>query len=266
MTAVDGPSSPEDAAQAVRPPIAPIVYRGLTVPYIAAWSSEVSDLTGNPDLLLREHVITGHRHIAYRRERDGDRAHGVLWGRMPDTPGDGQALFAHLHGPRQREVMERGGCQVCAGPGEIWMVPASVWAQHLEVRGEGAPYDTSDPPLCRSCLPIATRQCPNLSDSGYLFLAVRKWSITGVRGYVGDPETAWFGPERDIALHGAPGYDPDRLRLTLAKGLLATLRGITAHTDPERVTGLGRRRGDDPPARGRARTRAARIPAPRRGG
>lgn len=239
----------------------PLTYKGLIVPHVAAWSSEDSPLTTDPNLILREHIITRERHVAYTDERPEDRAHGVLWGRMPNSPGVGQARFASLHTARQREVMARGGCQVCGSPGEVWMVPASVWATQLEVRGEGAPYDTSDPPICRACISTATSQCPNLSRSGFLFLAVRKWAITGVRGYVGDPDTLGFGPERDIALHGAVGYDAAVLRMTVAKGLLATLRGITAHTDPDRVQGLGRRRGDPPPARGRT----ARIPAQRRG-
>lgn len=257
MSLASDPSRPEEPPQTATPPL---VYKGLTVPYIAAWSSETSNLTGDPNLVLRTNT-TGQQYLVFLDEGPGDREHGVLWGRMPNTPGIGQAQFASLHGTRQREVMARGGCQVCGGPGEVWMVPASVWAQYLQVRGEGAPYDTSDPPICRSCIPVATRQCPNLSTSGFLFVAPRKWAITGVRGFIGNPVTGEFSPERDVALHGAVGFDAARLRLTLAKGLLATLRGITVHTDPDRVRGLGRRRGDEQRP-GRSRTRAARIPAP----
>jgi hypothetical protein len=258
MSLESGPGSPEEPAQTAKPTL---VFKGLRVPYIAAWSSETSDLTGDPALVLRTNYATGQQYLVFLDEGPGDREHGVLWGRMPNTPGVGQAQFASLHGTRQREVMARGGCQVCGGPGEVWMVPASVWGQYLQVRGEGAPYDTSDPPICRSCIPVATRQCPNLSTSGFLFLAPRKWTITGVRGFIGNPATGEFGPERDVPLHGAVGFDATRLRLTLGKGLLATLRGITVHTDPDRIHSLGRRRGEEQRP---VQRRPAPIPAQRR--
>jgi hypothetical protein len=243
---------------------APVTYKGLTVPVIAQWSSEAVTLTGNPDLILREHVITGERHLAYRDEEPRDRRFGVLWGRMPDTPGVGTPLFASLNIARQRQIMAEAGCSVCGAPGQVWMVPAMLWEEFVAEDGAGADYETSDPPLCRSCVPVAARQCPHLSTRGFVFLAPRTWAITGVRGYVADPHTLDFA-EHDVPLHGAVGYDAARLRLTLAKGLLATLRGITVHTDPDRVGGLGRRGGAPPPFPGRARTRTARIPAPRRG-
>ncbi|MFD0635362.1 hypothetical protein ACFQ9X_31255 [Catenulispora yoronensis] len=152
--------------------------------------------------------------------------------------------------------MERAGCSVCGGDGEVWLVPAMVWEEYLAEDGPGAPYETSDPPVCRACIPLATGTCPNLRQHGFLFLEVRKWSISGVRGYVADPITLKF-PEHDndVPLHGAVGYDAARLRLTLAKGLLVTLRGITAHTDPDRV-------GPGPPSRRRAAVRLG--PGPRR--
>ena len=243
---------------------APLTYRGLTVPYTAQWTSEAVTLTGNPDLALREPPGGGQPYLAYRDETPGAevRPHGVLWGRMPNTPGIGEPLFLGMSIPRQKEVMERAGCGVCGGIGEVWMAPATIWEEHLAEHSPGTEYETSDPPICRTCIPLAMVQCPGLRQHGFVFLAVRKWSISGVRGYLADPHTRHISDrDVDVPLHGAVGYDPDRLRLTLAKGLLATLRGITAHTDPDRVAGLGRRRGDQPPGRGRA----ARIPAQRRG-
>jgi hypothetical protein len=247
----------------------PHTFKGLTVPYTTGWSSEEVTLTGNPDLRLRTPPGSGAPYLAYRDEPVGAevRPHGVLWGRMPETPGIGEPRFLGQNINRQKAVMERAGCSVCGGVGEVWMVPAIVWEEYLAEDGLGAPYETSDPPVCRSCVPLAARQCPVLRQHGFVFLAVRKWSISGVRGYVADPHTLAF-PEHDddVPLHGAVAYDPDRLRLTLAKGLLVTLRGITAHTDPEKVSGLGRRRGDDNDRRpAQDRTRGARIPAQRRG-
>jgi len=246
----------------------PLTYKGLTVPYTTGWSSEAVTLTGNPSLMLREPPDGGPSYLAYHDEHPGQevRPHGVLWGRMPDTPGVGEPRFLGQHITRQQTVMERGGCSVCGGAGQVWMVPAMLWEEYLAEDGPGAPYETSDPPVCRACIPLAAGQCPHLRTRGFVFLAVRRWSISGVRGYVADRRTlAFAATDIDVPLLGAPGYDPDRLRLTLAKGLLATLRGITAHTDPDRVRGLGRRRGDEPrPASHRAR--AGRVPAPRRGG
>ncbi|GAA2039199.1 hypothetical protein GCM10009839_46310 [Catenulispora yoronensis] len=264
MTSADEPGRPEDAAQAARPLL---TYKNMPVPYTTGWSSEEVTLTGSPDMMLRHPPGGGAPYVAYRDEIPGAeiRPHGVLWGRMPDTPGVGEPRFLGQNINRQKAVMERAGCSVCGGDGEVWLVPAMVWEEYLAEDGPGAPYETSDPPVCRACIPLATGTCPNLRQHGFLFLEVRKWSISGVRGYVADPITLKF-PEHDndVPLHGAVGYDAARLRLTLAKGLLVTLRGITAHTDPDRVRGLGRRRGDEQrSASGRAR--ADRIPGPRRG-
>jgi hypothetical protein len=243
----------------------PLLHRGMTVPYVVQWSSETVTLTGNRDLVLREHVVTGQQHIAYRDEQPSDREFGALWGRMPETPGLGEPLFASLNIARQRRAIAEARCSVCGGAGQVWMAPAVIWEEFLAEHGPGADYETSDPPLCRACVPVAAAQCPNLSRRGFVFLAPRKWAVSGVRGYVADPHTGAYA-EDDVALPGAVGYDPARLRLTLAKGLLATLRGITVHTDPDGVHGLGRRRGDQPPAPGRARNRrSARIPAQRQG-
>ena len=242
----------------------PRTYKGLIVPHTTQWTSEAVSLTGNPDLALREPPGGGQPYLAYRDELAGRevRPHGVLWGRMPNTPGIGEPLFLGMNITRQKEVMERADCGVCGGTGEVWMAPVMIWEEHLAKDGRGAAYETSDPPICRTCIPLATRQCPHLRQHGFVFLSARKWSISGVRGYLADPRTRVVGDQDvDVALHGSVGYDPDRLRLTLAKGLLATLRGITAHTDPDRVQGLGRRRGDPPPARGRT----AHIPTQRRG-
>lgn len=237
----------------------PHTHKGLIVPYTTAWSSEAVTLTGNPYLMLRTPPYGGAPYLAYRNEKPGSevRPHGVLWGRMPDTPGVGEPQFLQMNITRQRTTMERAGCSVCGGPGEVWMAPAIIWDEHLTEHGLGAPYQTSDPPVCQACIPLALQQCPNLRQHGFVFLSVRKWSISGVRGYLADPHTLDFdGQDFDVPLHGSVGYDPDRLRLTLAKGLLVTLRGITAHTHPEKVTSLGRRRGDDQrPARGRTRDR-----------
>jgi hypothetical protein len=166
---------------------------------------------------------------------------------MPSSPGTGVPKFASLHTARQRKVMHAARCQICTGPGELWLAPATVYETHLQVRGANAPYETTDPPLCRACLPTTISQCPNLSSRGYVFLAPRRWETTKVRGFLADPATGEFGDYTDIALPAHPRHDPARLRLALAKGLLATLHEPHPHTDL-RAAGLGPRSSQAPTA------------------
>lgn len=238
------PAAPPPLPQAAEP----LVYRGMTVPYVTAYSAEVSEATSDPDLVLRPYP-DGSRRLVFLDERPGERDHGVLWGRMRSARGEGVPAFASLHTGRQKEIVEAAACQICAGPGELWLTPATVWEEYLAVRGAGAPFETSDPPVCRTCLPTATTQCPNMRGHGWVVLAAKTWTITGVRGYVADPERGLFGDDTNVALPGARNHDPAKLALTLAKGLVVTLNSITAHTDPARVRGLGQRRElPQPPA------------------
>jgi hypothetical protein len=220
----------------------PRYYRGSRVPYVTAWSSEIKQETADPHLVLRTPVPGADPYTAYTDERFGDRSHGVLWARMGDSPGHGTPRFASLHTARQRAVMHTATCQICTAPGELWLAPVSVYERHLSVRGAAAPYETTDPPVCRACLPTAISQCPNLSTRGYVFLAPRRWDTAKVRGFVADPDTLDLGDYTDIALPAHPRHDPRRARLALAKGLLATLHEPHAHTDL-RAAGLGPRSG-----------------------
>jgi hypothetical protein len=239
-------------------PPTPLVYKGLTVPYVAAWDHEVTDERADADLTVRTDLGGGNPHLAYTDEQPADRdRYGVLWHRVAWAQGHGRALFAQIHTQRQRTTMARGLCQVCSRPAQAWMVSAHLWREHAEERGPSAPYTTNDPPVCRTCAIAATHQCPHLSGSGYVFLSPRTWANTAVRGQVFDLATGQFGQVRLVALPGAiPPPDRAVLALTLAKGLVSTLFDVQVHSDLRLVAGLGQRR--DQPA-----TRPAR-PAPRR--
>jgi hypothetical protein len=234
------------------PPVpVPWTYKGVPVPYIAAWSTERESDIASGDLVLRTEVSTGRAH---RDEHALDRdRHGILWHRVAWAPGQGKPLFADVHTTRQRRVMSRALCQVCAGPAEIWMTPALLWDAHLAQHGPRAPYPTNDPPVCRRCASLAAACCPELAR-GHLYLAPGSWAITGVRGQIADPVRGGFGPPRVLDLPGATtAPEHTALRLMLAKGLVATLYHAESHTDPGRVHGLGQRRGDQSAATRRDR-------------
>lgn len=222
----------------------PLVYKGVPVPYIAAWSAEIQDDRHDATLTARTNLADGATRLIYTDESPADRdRHGILWHRVAWNPGQGRPLFAQVHTHRQRRTMARALCQVCARPAELWMTSAALWAEHLDRHGTDQPYATFDPPVCRPCAAAAASACPHLSSRGFVFLAPRTWANTAVRGQVLDPHTSLLSAPRTVSLPGAtPPPDPTLLRLTLAKGLMSSIFDVTAHHDPDAVAGLGTRR------------------------
>lgn len=229
------------ADQTERAVTPPRTYKGVTVPYITAWSQE--DVPLDDDTLPRLRTGPGIPHLIYPDENSADRdRYGILWRRAAWAPGQGRALFARVHVTRQRRVMLRGACQICTAPAELWMTAAPGWQAHLDQRGPDAPFLTEDPPVCRSCAVIAAESCPRLRGDGFVFLAPRRWANVAVRGQVADPATDSFSPARMVPLPGAvtTGGAAD-LRLVMAEALVSGLLEVTAHQDAERVGGLGLR-------------------------
>lgn len=218
----------------------PRLYHGVPVPYIAAWSAErESDVVGD-GFVLRVDAFSGLAQLRYRDEQPADRdSYGILWHRVAWAPGIGHPAFADVHTARQRRAMNHALCQICAEKGDLWLTPALLWDAHLAEKGRGAPYQTSDPPVCRSCYPLAIRYCPELGR-GHVVLAVRRWAISAVRGQVADP-AGGFGHPRIVDLPTAASPRQPALRLMLAKGLVASLHRATPVSDPESVRGLGTR-------------------------
>ena len=75
----------------------PLSFKGVPVPYIAAWSGEIAadaDAAWS-DLAIRTNLVTGGKQLRYADERPQDRdAHGVLWHRAAQDPGRGEPYFA----------------------------------------------------------------------------------------------------------------------------------------------------------------------------
>ncbi|MEU3713344.1 hypothetical protein [Streptomyces catenulae] len=149
----------------------------VPVPYITAWSEErvaVRSLAVRAD-------GTG---LAYRDEVAGDRdAHGVLWSRVGEAPGEGRPRFRVVHPVRQRRALQKALCQVCGGPagrtgrGVLFLLPRPEGA-----RAPGWPEGAygMKPPVCVGCAAVAVRHCPRLGDP--VAVRVRKARVRGVYG------------------------------------------------------------------------------------
>lgn len=152
----------------------------VPVPYITQWSSEEP---------APVRPVQRHGRLAFADERRMDRdSAGVLWRRIPSTPGRGKPVFGAVHAIRQRTAMAALRCQVCAGPadrnrhGTLWLVgedaeePGS-WPQGME---------TMHPPVCLPCAALSLRACPHLRRP-HAALRVRRCTPAGVYG-------ALYGP------------------------------------------------------------------------
>lgn len=165
---------------------------GQRVPYIALWSSEV---TAQPEVTVRR------GRLAYVGERPYDRdSDGVLWRRVPSSPGRGRPQYGKVHFLRQRNAMSGLLCQVCgrsavedaADDGVLWLLdedpddPGS-WPRDLV---------TGHPPVCLPCARQSVRACPHLRRR-YAAVRVRRHTLTGVHGVVYGPGFSGPAP-RDI--------------------------------------------------------------------
>ena len=78
------------------PVMRPAAAVRTTVPYITQWTGERPAATP---------VVARHGRLAYADERLFDRdGDGVLWRRVPSTPGKGKPEFSAVHPLRQRVV------------------------------------------------------------------------------------------------------------------------------------------------------------------
>jgi hypothetical protein len=194
----------------------PMVGRGGVVPYIATWSGE-----RKPPVRIMEHSWGG---IGFADETATDRdSDGILWTRITGQPGCGRPQFAVIHSQRQRRAMRRLLCQVCGQPadrnedGVLWLLP-DYYSRHDGPEN----FDITEPPICRSCVPIALRLCPALRN-GHLTVRARTTPICGVKGLVyraGSPAPVLI---REELVH----VNSPAIRWTVAEHLLRTLRDCT---------------------------------------
>jgi hypothetical protein len=152
-------------------------YRGTVVPYITSWNTEQP--------ARRKVIVRPLSGIGFLDEVPGDRdEHGILWRRMPSSPGVGQPEFGNIHTLRQRKAMRDLLCQVCGGPadrnaeGTLWLLK--------DHRGDwpGWPHrmGVTEPPICLPCAQIARHTCPALRREGHVTLRVSGCPVSGVSG------------------------------------------------------------------------------------
>jgi hypothetical protein len=187
------------------------------VPYVTTWSAE-QDL---PSRLVERRGFG----IAYADEMLADRdERGVLWRRTPSRPRQGQPEFGNVHPLRQRQVMWRLLCQVCAGPadqtedGTLWLLKdhREDWPNWPEGMG------VAEPPVCLRCARMSVRLCPALRK-GAVAIRVRNALLAGVRGalYRGG------GPSPVAIAETVVAFDDPAVRWVCAVGLVRELRGCT---------------------------------------
>ncbi|WP_226961288.1 MULTISPECIES: hypothetical protein [Streptomyces] len=206
-----------------------------TVPYITQWTGEHPAATP---------VVARHGRLAYADERLFDRdGDGVLWRRVPSTPGKGKPEFGAVHPLRQRVALAGLLCQICAKPadrnedGVLWLMGDATdnpgdWPQGLE---------TAHPPVCLPCARLSVRACPHLRQR-FVALRVQRWTLAGVQGALYRP--GLNGPILTGAA-GLPFGDPD-IDWIIATQLIARLNRFT-FTDLESEVGeAGGFTGDRP--------------------
>lgn len=159
----------------------PLSYKGLPVPYIAAWSAE---RLPKPPVVRATDGIAFADAVGANGHAQGRDLAGVLWERWALRQGDGDALFDVVHSPRQKRAMRKLLCQVCGGPsdenaqGRLWLLE-----DYRGVEGWPEREVTTHPPVCLACAPLAARRCPHLRDK-VVAVRARQVSLDGVYGKV----------------------------------------------------------------------------------
>jgi hypothetical protein len=152
------------------------------VPFIASWSSETA---AQPEVTMRR------GRLAYLNERPYDRdSNGILWRRVPSTPGKGKPQYGKVHFLRQRQAMDGLLCQVCgrsaasddSGDGLLWLLgedpdDRSTWPAEVV---------TGHPPVCLRCAWRSVRVCPHLRKR-YAAVRVHRFALSGVHGVLYRP-------------------------------------------------------------------------------
>jgi hypothetical protein len=169
---------------------------GAVMPYIGSW-------TGEQRCALRlawRGTLNGGVRIGYADETPFDRdQEGVLWQRYTARVGAGRPLYTVVHPARQRRVMSRLLCQVCAQAadhteaGTLWLLPAREVAAFDGQDG----LVTQHPPLCVPCARISVRVCPGMRPG---YVAIRAHSVVcGVIGTIYRPldHSPWMEIDAD---------------------------------------------------------------------
>ncbi|RKN09114.1 hypothetical protein D7319_14270 [Streptomyces radicis] len=158
----------------------------------------------------------------------------MLWARCSQLLHNGVPLgkprWREVHPGRQRETMMYLRCQVCAGPAsrtELGCLFLHTRPPHGTVE-PGWPEGvlTTQPPVCLEHAVMASRQCPHLTDAGYVALRAKRPRLYGVFGhaYTFDRRR---GRVRHVPSDGALPYGHPAARWYLASQLVRELRDVT---------------------------------------
>jgi hypothetical protein len=196
-----------------RSPLGALPRPGL-IPYITLWTSESA---------RRPCVVQhGHEGIAYADERRDDRdPRGVLWDRIPSSPGVGRPEFGKVHALRQRQSMRELLCQMCGEPvarqrtGVLWLLSR----EEYDPRRAPSQIETVNPPVCLPCARSSVSACPHLRK-GYVALRARSFEVVGVFGARYRPGP--HGPQLEGALRAE--YGRPEIQWTRASKLVMRLR------------------------------------------
>ncbi|WP_202233038.1 hypothetical protein [Actinacidiphila reveromycinica] len=200
------------------------------VPFVASWSSEAAE---QPEVTMRR------GRLAYVAERPYDRdSNGILWRRVPSSPGRGRPQYGKVHFLRQRLAMDGLLCQVCgcsaredaaADDGVLWLLrdDPGTWSEEVV---------TGHPPVCLPCAWQSVRACPHLRG-GYAAVRVRRFVPSGVHGVLYRPGLPRPVPQ-DV---GAVDFGDDRMPGVQAAQLMMRLEDFrTVDLEAEcRARGLG---------------------------
>lgn len=204
-------------------PSRPLLTRkGLTVPYITAWSGERE--------ISRSSLLLDMGGLRYREDHEEDRDRlGGLWERWTGDYGDGEPQWRAVNSERHRTAMENLRCQVCCGPasqtGKGWLFldrgPATAATLERTI--------SAQPPLCLGCAPVARDRCPNLRNRCVAFRA-KKCPVWGVLGtaFVARPRLARRPTDQlEVEKVVRVPYGTRELRYVLASQLLREMRRVT---------------------------------------
>jgi len=186
------------------------------VPYIATWSEEAE----SPATLVLTPGGIGYKDENPLLDRD---ARGVLWVRHAHQPGKGRPDFGGVNTLRQRRVMSRFLCQVCAGPASRTNEGLLFLLSDQHNGGPDWPEEevTAHPPLCLRCAGLAVRLCPHLGD-GYVAVRASRPEVVGVVGRLYNHDLS-IRESEGLFLHSRR----DLLSMVVATQLLGALQGCT---------------------------------------
>ncbi|MFI1831325.1 hypothetical protein ACH41E_33500 [Streptomyces sp. NPDC020412] len=203
-----------------RTPSSVLEFRGLPVPYITPWSTEVMTV---PSLTLRPGP-RGPR-LGYVDELHDRDAGGALYVRQAHAPGRGVPDFRAVHALRHRRACTDLLCQVCRRD----LLATSPDRQLYLLRDVGDLREgelVTTPPICPPCAIESTKLCPRLRG-GAAAAWVEQPQLWGVAGIMCDPITLEIEQAPEDAPAARISYEDPLLDWIIATQVVTKLVGVT---------------------------------------